>query len=123
MNVENVIKSRAMELQADGSKVYVVPDIPEKKLNGAISGIAPGTNSDYVIAVIDTSLLGTGKTGAVILGDRIRFNNANEILTIFYKNVSSVSISGNLEEKNGATINIVYKDHSVHRDYERQRRE
>lgn len=37
------------------------PEIPEKKLNNAISAIAPNVNPEYVLAIVDSTLFGSAK--------------------------------------------------------------
>lgn len=66
MSVESYIKSNTATV---GDKVYVVPEIQEKKLNNAISAIAPGVNPEYVLAIADTTLFGSAKEGIVFTGD------------------------------------------------------
>jgi hypothetical protein len=56
MSVENYIKSNVADV---GDKVYLVPEIPEKKLNNAISTIAPSLNPEYVLAIVDSTLFGS----------------------------------------------------------------
>ncbi|MDK2937387.1 MAG: hypothetical protein PWP62_2395 [Eubacteriaceae bacterium] len=68
MSVENYIKENALSLC---DKVYIAPNIPEKKLNNAISSIASDANHEYVLAIADTSLLGNGKNGCLFLGDSV----------------------------------------------------
>lgn len=66
MSVENYIK---MNVANVSDKVYVVPEIPEKKLNNAISAIAPNVNPEYVLAIADSTLFGSAKEGIVFTGD------------------------------------------------------
>lgn len=66
MSVENYIK---MNVANVCDKVYVVPEIPEKKLNNAISAIAPNVNPEYVLAIADSTLFGSAKEGIVFTGD------------------------------------------------------
>jgi len=66
MSVENYIKMNVVNVC---DKVYVVPEIPEKKLNNAISAIAPNVNPEYVLAIADSTLLGSAKEGIVFTGD------------------------------------------------------
>ncbi|WP_298845743.1 hypothetical protein [Clostridium sp.] len=66
MSVENYIKSNVGNAF---EKVYVVPEIPEKKLNNAISAIAPSVNPEYVLAIADSTLFGSAKEGIVFTGD------------------------------------------------------
>ncbi len=80
MSVENYIKESVSLL---GDKVYIAPDIPEKKLNNAILSIAEGVNPQYVLAIIDTTLFGSAKEGIVFLGDRLFVRNTFEKTTMF----------------------------------------
>ena len=66
MNVEKFIKENALKICP---KTYVAPDIPENKLNNAIKSFAPEVDPNYVIAINDTSLIGTAKEGCLFLGD------------------------------------------------------
>ncbi|MFD3447115.1 hypothetical protein ACFDTO_21170 [Microbacteriaceae bacterium 4G12] len=66
MSVENYIKSNVGNIC---EKVYVVPEIPEKKLNNAISAIAPSINPEYVLGIVDSTLFGSAKEGIVFTGD------------------------------------------------------
>ena len=86
MGVENYIKENVSLI---GDKVYIAPDIPEKKLNNAILSIAEGVNPQYVLAIVDTTLFGSAKEGIVFLGDRVFVRNTFEKATIF--NFSDIS--------------------------------
>ncbi|MFD3447110.1 hypothetical protein ACFDTO_21145 [Microbacteriaceae bacterium 4G12] len=66
MSVENYIKSNIANIC---EKAYVVPEIPEKKLNNAISAIAPSANPEYVLGIADSTLFGSAKEGIVFTGD------------------------------------------------------
>ena len=68
MSVENYIKNN---IKNAGDKVYVVPEIPEKKLNNAITAIAPNVNPEYVLAIIDSTLFGSAKEGLIFTGEGI----------------------------------------------------
>ena len=65
MSIERFIKENVKGIS---EKVYVAPDIPEKKLNAAIKSMAPTLDPDYVLAVIDTTLFGGAKDGGLITG-------------------------------------------------------
>ena len=80
MAVENYIKENVSLL---GDKVYISPDIPEKKLNNAILSIAEGVNPQYVLAIVDTTLFGSAKEGIVFLGDKLFVKNTFEKPTMF----------------------------------------
>lgn len=69
ITIEGFIKEHSKNLC---SKVYVAPGIPDKKLNGGIIGITSGeVNPDYVLAIADTSLFGSGKEGCLFTGESI----------------------------------------------------
>lgn len=80
MSVESYIKENASIV---GEKVFIAPNIPEKKLNNAILSIAEGVNPQYVLAIVDTTLFGSAKEGIVFLGDRLFIRNTFEKPTIF----------------------------------------
>ena len=67
MTVEELIKEKGKSLS---SSAYVVPDIPEKKLNNAIVGMTESTvEPEYVVAVIDTTLFGKSDDGFLFTGE------------------------------------------------------
>lgn len=68
MSVEIFIKEHANML---GGKTYLAPDIPEKKMDGAIAAMAPGQDPDYVVAISDTTIFGSGKEGAMLTGEML----------------------------------------------------
>ena len=80
MSVENYIKENVSIV---GEKVFIAPNIPEKKLNNAISSIAEGVNPEYVLAIVDTTLFGSAKEGIVFLGDRLFVRDILEKPSIF----------------------------------------
>ncbi|MBR0577175.1 hypothetical protein KCG48_12700 [Proteiniclasticum sp. BAD-10] len=89
MTIEQLIKTESHKLH---DKTYVFPDIPEKKLNGALLGIAPGVDPDYVIAIIDTTLFGSGKEGCLFTGDSLYLHAlAEDKLTIPLAEIAETS--------------------------------
>lgn len=68
MSIEVYIKNNAKELC---DRVYIAPNIVDKKLNNAIESIAKGEDPDYVVAIIDTTLFGSAREGCVIFGDKM----------------------------------------------------
>ena len=80
MSVESYIKEQVSELSG---KVYIAPEIPEKKLNNAISAIANEVEPEYILAVADTSLFGNAKEGCVFVGDAVYLRGMMEKPKIF----------------------------------------
>lgn len=54
-----------------GGNTFVAPDIPDKKLNGALTSYASDVNLEHVIAIKDSSILSSGKEGCLFLGDAV----------------------------------------------------
>lgn len=113
MSVENYIKENASRLCA---KVYVVPDISEKKLNNAISSMAPGINHEYVLAIADSSLLGNGKNGCLFLGDSVYIRGMLEkpqsfkfetITSAEYKSTRKVKDNGKVDVNEEVILHLV----------------
>ena len=57
--------------------LYVVPDIPEKKLRAAVRDYGEGVLPADVAALYDATRLGSAKDGALFLADRLVFQNTN----------------------------------------------
>ena len=72
MNIEQLIKDRVPEIKNIG-KAYVTPDIPDKKVNNAVAAYAQDVESGYILAVIDTTIFGSGKEGFLFTGNRMYF--------------------------------------------------
>lgn len=67
MTVEELIKQKAKTFS---NSTYVVPEIPDKKLNNAIIGMTESTVSpEYVVAVTDTTLFGKSDDGFLFTGE------------------------------------------------------
>ena len=55
--------------------LFVIPDIPSKKVRNAIDDYAKKARHSEVLALYDATLLGSAKDGAVFLSDRFIFQN------------------------------------------------
>lgn len=106
MSVENYIKMNVANLC---DKVYVVPEIPEKKLNNAISAIAPNVNPEYVLAIADSTLFGSAKEGIVFTGDSMYLKYTLEerqeykfenLIKARFEPTKEQKSNGKVEEKN-----------------------
>ena len=60
--------------------LYVVPDIPAKKLRNAIRDYALDVEEDEVVAMFDATMFGSAKDGALFMADRLVFQN-NDLQT------------------------------------------
>ncbi len=113
MSVESYIKENVSDLCA---KVYIVPEIPEKMLNNAISGIAPGVNHEYVLAIADSSILVNGKNGCLFTGDSVYIRGMLEkpqsfkfetITSAEYKSIRKVKDNGKVDIKEEVILHQV----------------
>ncbi len=123
MTVENLIKQKAKAL---AGTVYVVPDIPEKKLNNAIVGMTGSTvDPDYVVAVIDATLFGKCDDGVLFTGDTMYWHPfCGDIMKFKFSEMKKASVQvekttdskGRVKEK--TFFHLVDKDDKVlaHRD-------
>lgn len=76
MNVEKLIKDNVSNLKVDTfCRIYISPDIPDKKMNNAISTYAKEVEPEYVLVVIDTSMFGSAKDGLLFTGNKIFCSN------------------------------------------------
>ena len=85
MNIEKLIKENVKLLDCSLCKVFISPEIPEKKLNNAIASMAPEVDPNYVLAIIDTTLLGSAKEGLLFVGDRVYINHLERSGYLFEK--------------------------------------
>ena len=60
-----------------GGNGYIAPNIPEKKLNGAIKGISQNSvTPNQVLFIVDETLFGSATDGLLFTKDTIYFNNS-----------------------------------------------
>ncbi len=52
-------------------KIYVSPDIPKKLLSNAVSAYAPHVDPSEVLVLIDDTVFGSGKDGALVTADEL----------------------------------------------------
>ncbi|MGV8907034.1 MAG: hypothetical protein ACOH15_10570 [Acetobacterium sp.] len=113
MSVESYIKENVSCLC---NKVYIAPEISEKMLNNAISGIAPGVNHEYVLTIADSSILGNGKNGCLFSGDSVYIRGMLEkpqsfkfvtITSAEYKSIRKVKDNGKVDIKEEVILHQV----------------
>lgn len=114
MSIQKYIKENIGLL---GAKTYTAPDIPNKKLNAAISSYASEVNLDYVVGLKDASILSTGKEGCLFLGDAVYLKAPFEkLLRLEYESIDSIEYDTNIEltkfgkEKEVESLKIVKTD-------------
>jgi len=114
MSIESFIKENVKEVC---DKVYLAPEIPEKKLNAAIKSMVPTLDPDYVLAIIDTTVFGGAKDGALLTGKSFYFHPfAQSTIEVELINIESAECIEEKVEKNSEkveikqTVIIKYKD-------------
>lgn len=76
ITVEELIKQKGKGLSRSA---YVVPDIPEKKLNNAIIGMTQSrVEPEYVVAIIDTTFFGKSDDGFLFTGDTMYWHPSGD---------------------------------------------
>lgn len=68
-NINTFIKDNVGQIANKG--LHISPDIPEKKLNNAASTMNLEENINSVIALLDTTVFGSGKDGFAFTGERM----------------------------------------------------
>ena len=71
--MEDLLRDRLPHAPQMG--LFVVPNLPEGRLNNALSDYATEVGRDEVLALYDATLSGTGGDGAVFTRDRFVFQN------------------------------------------------
>jgi len=95
-NVNIFIKENVKSI---GDYVYVAPEIPEKKLNNAVSAMKCHKLLDSIIAIQDGTVFGKSDEGFIFTGDRMIHDKHGEFLyseieSVEYKEDVSVNAKG-----------------------------
>ena len=98
MNIEKLIKENISLLESSGCKIYVVPEIPEKKLNNAVAAMSNGVDPNYVLAVVDTTVFGSAKDGILLLGDKMFFKLFTSKVEIRFQDILSIEKQEHIEK-------------------------
>lgn len=114
MSVEKYIKDNVGSL---ADRVYVAPNIPDKKMNAAISSMAQDIEPEYVLAIVDTTLLGGAKNGALFTGEYLFLRAiASQAVKIQLSTIKRAEYTyEEIEKDNGKVekkekVTIIFKD-------------
>lgn len=95
------------------SKVYLAPEIPEKKLNNAIKHIAKDQESRNIVACIDITVFGSCKDGLVFFGNMVYIKPFLEAsLSIMYSDIKDIKYT-ETEEINEKGKSITKKNFTI----------
>jgi hypothetical protein len=101
-----------------GNDIYVVPNIPEKKLNNALKSYGNNVSYESVLALYDDTLFGSASDGMLFTGEKMLHNKYG---TFFYSDIESVKYVENIttndkgKEKKEEWIIIKTKDGKKHK--------
>lgn len=93
MTVEDVIRERLPHAPQLG--LYVGPNLPESKLENALSDYGTDVDREDVLALYDATLTGTGGDGALFTPDRMVFQNNDfqSVQTVRYRDLVGVEVA------------------------------
>lgn len=109
-----------------GDRVYIAPNIPEKKLNNLIKSAKYCGSPNNISGIVDITLFGGGSDGLLFTGEQIIFKDLlADPIAMKYDDIRSVDLiphSKKIGEIDGvkvvsATENIVIKNVSSYIDY------
>jgi hypothetical protein len=73
------------------SKIAIAPNIDEKKLNNAVKAFGFAGSPSNVVALLDNSLMGSGKDGLVFTGEQLIYREAfSDSISVPYATIASV---------------------------------
>lgn len=96
--------------------IYIAPNIPEKKLNKAIKSFKYEGNPENIIALLDTTLLGSGSDGLMFTGEKVIFKPAYfDPHHIQYEAITDVNVI--FEKSKAETATIVTESAKIQLEY------
>lgn len=105
MNIEKYIKENLESLNDTLCKVFISPNIPEKKLNNAIAAYAKDVVPNYILGIVDTTLFGGAKEGFLFTGNKMYYADMNNKLSFDLELISGLSTeSYEITDKEGNVI-------------------
>ena len=114
-NINLFIKENIKDV---GRDIYIVPDIPEKKLNNALKSYGDNVSYESVLALYDDTLFGSASDGMLFTGEKMLHNKYGAFL---YSDIESVKYIENItindkgKEKKEEWIIIKTKDGKKHK--------
>ena len=92
---------------------YYIENIPVKKLNNSINSYGEGIKKENVLALVDTTILGSGKEGFLFTTEGIYFKESfNEANYISFKDIDFISIIDNDKDCN-SILHIMMKNKKI----------
>jgi uncharacterized coiled-coil protein SlyX len=114
-NINLFIKENIKDV---GRDIYIVPDIPEKKLNNALKSYGDNVSYESVLALYDDTLFGSASDGMLFTGEKMLHNKYGVFLYSDIKSVKyveNITINDKGKEKKEEWIIIKTKDGKKHK--------
>lgn len=109
----DILLKYASTMENGSSSIYIGENIPEEKLLNAISKFDKNIDFDAVVAICDTSLLNSGKTGYIFTNDKLYSRDFGEkTKSFYYKDIIKINIIKHLNSDNYSDIEFVLKNNN-----------
>ncbi len=112
MDVAKIIKEKVKNIGRVNKDVYIVPDIPEKKMKNVIKAFKCENFWKSIIAIYDNTIFGAADEGFVFTGERLIFREMlSDPVTIFYSDLEKVEYVESItyDKKGKEKINNILK--------------
>jgi len=100
MDVTKLIKEKVRNIGRLNKDVYIVPDIPEKKMKNVIKAFQCEDFWKSIIAIYDNTIFGAADEGFVFTGERLILREMlSDPITIFYSDLEKVEFIQTYDKK------------------------
>lgn len=100
MQSSEFIINNIKEMFKNSKDLFVVPDIPEKKLGGASKAFK--IDEKNILALYDNTLLGGADEGIVFTSEKLIFKIDSNVIDICYRDIKSFKYISNVRSKGAA---------------------
>jgi hypothetical protein len=102
-------------LASVSSKIFIAPNIDEKKLNNAVKAFGFTGSTSSVVALLDNTLMGSGKDGILFTGEQIIYRASfSDPISVPYASIASASyvetLIGSKKDKTEASVLLSRRD-------------
>ncbi len=89
------------------SNYFIAPDIPQSKLNNALKTYANEVQAENVALLIDATVFGSAKSGALLANDKLYYNNTGSRIIIDLTEPHQMTVKSDKVICDGKSLNIV----------------
>tara|TARA_R110001583_G_scaffold51170_1_gene159860 strand:+ start:632 stop:2305 length:1674 start_codon:yes stop_codon:yes gene_type:complete len=110
-NVNVYLKESLPKVFSKG--LSIAPDIPEKKLNNAVSTFGFDVGVNMIVALFDSTLMGSGKDGILFSGERVIYREVfQDPITMMYADIDKVAVDMRGKDSDKPVVVVSMKDGS-----------